>query len=191
MSEIGDPEMSTAIRKIYKALEAGDVDAPKEAGRYAEDNNGFKESAAEIVAYDVEGQKAFVINSEQSTVDVLDLSSPEDPELFTSIDATFFWTEAGGINSVAVSDSKVALAVQNSDKQANGRMILLDADTFAELAVVEVGALPDMVTLLPAVISLLTVPRLLTSTCGSPFPVSAIPCRIRLPPSTQSIVFLP
>ena len=145
---------TTTIYDIRSAMLGGMAEDSRparlrEVGRYADDGNGFDESAAEIVAYHVEGQKAFVINAEQSTVDVLDLSSPEDPELFTSIDATIYWSEAGGINSVAVSGSKVALAVESSDKQANGRMILIDAYTFAELAIVEVGALPDMVTFTP------------------------------------------
>ncbi|MGB0525689.1 MAG: choice-of-anchor I family protein [Flammeovirgaceae bacterium] len=103
------------------------------------------EGASEIAAFDPSTNKLFVVNNESdSKIDVVDLSDP------TSIpSATNFTVAGGGVNSVAVSNGLLAVAVEAEDKQANGTVVILNTTTLAEEATVTVGALPDMVTFTP------------------------------------------
>jgi hypothetical protein len=116
----------------------------------------FADGGAEITAYDRLTRSAFVVNAGAGTVDVLDLSDPASPTRVEQLDVGADVTaavdapgvEAGSANSVAVRDGMLAVAVENDDKQANGWVAFYaTADIAAGLAgVVEVGALPDMVT---------------------------------------------
>jgi hypothetical protein len=107
----------------------------------------FDEGAAEIVSYDADGQRLFVINSAAGTVDVLDISNPGSPELVDFIDVNddFPEGEVGGVNSVAVREGLVAVAVENDDKQANGWAAFYTTEG-EFLGEVEAGALPDAIT---------------------------------------------
>jgi hypothetical protein len=80
----------------------------------------FGEGAAEIVAYDAASQRLFVVNADAKSVDILDISNPGLPGLVDVIDVSTDIPDAGGVNSVAVHDGLVAVAVEHDDKQANG-----------------------------------------------------------------------
>ena len=114
----------------------------------------FDEGAAEIVAYDAAGQRLFVINAAASTVDVLNISDPTTPTLSNFIDVApdianaFSGSESGGVNSVAVHEGLVAIAVENADKQAKGWAAFYDTEG-RFLGAVEAGALPDAITFTP------------------------------------------
>ena len=108
----------------------------------------FDEGAAEIVAFDAGSQLLFVINANAKTVDVLDLSDPTNPNLAGMIDVSLDIADTGGINSVAVHDGLVAVAVEHDNKQANGWVAFYDVDG-NYLAHFAAGALPDMVTFTP------------------------------------------
>ena len=116
-------------------------------GRYS--SGQFLESAAEITAYDSASKRAFVVNAQSGTVDVLDLSNPANPiKISGGIDASSI--EAGvSINSVAVYNGIVAVAVQAPDKTDNGYVALYKASDLSKIIHVEVGALPDMLTFTP------------------------------------------
>ncbi|KJL41782.1 choice-of-anchor I family protein [Microbacterium trichothecenolyticum] len=107
-----------------------------EAGVYAE-------SAAEIVqAY---RDRLFVVNAQAGTVVVLDNTDPEHPAELFSIAST------GVANSLAVRDDGLGVvAFEAETKTDKGHLLFFDAnEDSAEAAVlgeVEVGALPDMVT---------------------------------------------
>ena len=116
-------------------------------GRYTDDNNGFAESAAEIVAFDVASQRLFIVNAEAGEIDVVDLSDPTAPTKISTINATANWVDAGEINSVAVKDGVVAAAVEHDTSTSNGMLQLYNASDLAFLGQVEVGALPDMVAI--------------------------------------------
>jgi len=103
----------------------------------------FDEGAAEIVAYDKNTFRLFVINADAATVDILDITDPTNPTLFTTIN-----TSDGGPNSVAVKNGIVAVAVENSNTQADGFVKFYDANGVFQ-SQVTVGALPDMVTFTP------------------------------------------
>lgn len=111
---------------------------------------GFDEGAAEIVAYDPAMQRLFVINANDSTVDVLDMSDPASLALLFKIDVTESLPDAGGINSVAVSNGLVAVAVEHDDKQANGWLAFYESSDGGNdgqfINAIQAGALPDAVT---------------------------------------------
>ena len=105
--------------------------------------------AAEIVAHDPFTKRLFVVNGVQGTLDVLDFSKADQPALIQTINSTTLWAEAGGINSVAVNNGFVALAVQASVKTNPGKVIVLRASDLSVAGSAEVGALPDMLTFTP------------------------------------------
>ncbi len=97
---------------------------------------------AEIVAHDPDKQRLFVINALAASVDVLSIQNPAVPTLLTSL----VFTAIGGVaNSVAVHDGIIAVAVEAVPKTSPGHVVLLDSK-FKTLAVLEVGAQPDMIT---------------------------------------------
>ncbi|MEM9450411.1 MAG: choice-of-anchor I family protein [Cyanobacteria bacterium P01_E01_bin.6] len=109
----------------------------------------FDEGAAEINAYDPDSQRLFVVNSDATTLDVLDLSDPTNPTLIGSIDATSF---GAGANSVAVKNGVVAVAIESDPSTDPGQVVFFDADVniasfdSASATSVTVGSLPDAVT---------------------------------------------
>ncbi|RZI97073.1 MAG: alkaline phosphatase, partial [Rubrivivax sp.] len=108
----------------------------------------FGVSAAEIPAFDAASKRLFVVNAQLGAVDVLDLSNPANPVKINVLDATAVLAGAE-INSVAVFNGIVAVAIQAPVKTDNGRMALYRASDLALLGSVAVGALPDMVTFTP------------------------------------------
>lgn len=112
-------------------------------GRY--ETGAFNEGAAEIVAFDKASGLAFVTNANANTVDALDLADPANPVRAFTIDLAAF---GSGVNSVAVRDGLVAIAVEADPKQEPGQVVFFDtAGRFK--AAVTVGALPDMLTFTP------------------------------------------
>lgn len=103
-------------------------------------------AAAEISAYDELSRRLFVVNGALGTVDVLDLSKPEAPAKLGTITVSDI---GGAVNSVATHDGLVALAVEANPKTSPGKVAFYDARTLTRLAVVPVGALPDMLVFTP------------------------------------------
>lgn len=101
--------------------------------------NVFDESATEIVAYDSATQRLFSTNSYDNTVDVIDISNPNNIQKIDS-----WQLYGGGPNSVACKNGIVAVAVEASVKQDSGRVLFYNA-LGTKLDSVTVGALPDMV----------------------------------------------
>ncbi|MEL6870464.1 MAG: choice-of-anchor I family protein [Pseudomonadota bacterium] len=116
-------------------------------GTYA--SGTFNESAAEIVAYDAATQRAFVVNANDATVDVLDIADPTSPQRIAAIDVTGAAPSLGAANSVAVSNGTLAVAIERNPKQDNGVVAFYDTNSLALLNTVTVGALPDMLTFTP------------------------------------------
>lgn len=107
----------------------------------------FDEGAAEIVAFDPATDRLFVVNSDSATVDVLDIADPTTPSLVDTIETAT--PGFGGANSVAAANGLVAVAIEADPATDPGRLAYYSADTLEELASLEVGALPDMVTFSP------------------------------------------
>ncbi len=105
----------------------------------------YKKSAAEIVSFDPETKRAFVINASSGKVDVLDLRDPALPSLLFSIDVSDL---GGDANSVSVKNGVVAIAVGAAVRTDPGYAAFYDTQG-QRVAVVQVGALPDALTFSP------------------------------------------
>ncbi|PWQ95217.1 choice-of-anchor I family protein [Leucothrix arctica] len=105
------------------------------------------EAAAEISAYDAETKQLFVLNNgedlDASRVDIVDLSTPATPTFVSSIDTSAL---GGGINSVAVANGLLAVAIQANTKTDDGVVAIYNTTSLALIDTADVGALPDMVT---------------------------------------------
>ncbi|ENU90654.1 hypothetical protein F971_03572 [Acinetobacter vivianii] len=115
-------------------------------GRY--ETNIFAQSAAEIPAYDVETKRLFVVNAQKGLVDVLDASKPEKPIHIAELSARTYLANSE-VNSVAVKNGIVALAVQAEQKKDTGILVFFNAKDLSFISKVSVGALPDMLTFSP------------------------------------------
>src|SRR5690606_3072229 len=105
----------------------------------------FAEGAAEIVAYDPDTKRLFVVNAQAATADVLDISDPTDRGLENTIDVTNYGAVA---ISVAVHNGVVAVAIEADPKTDPGAVVFFDTDG-GFISSVTVGALPDMITFTP------------------------------------------
>ena len=104
-------------------------------------------AASEISAYDPATKRLFTVNNEASAlVDVLDLSAFP---VITKLQPINVSALGGVANSVSVSDGKLAIALEATNKQANGSVIVVNTTTLAQIKQIAVGALPDMVTFSP------------------------------------------
>ena len=104
---------------------------------------GIGLGAAEITAYDAASKRLFVVNGANGSVDVLDLATPASPKLAGTINVSAI---GGTVNSVAVHDGLIALAVEAKVKTSPGVVAFYNAADLKLLSTVTVGALPDMVT---------------------------------------------
>ena len=108
--------------------------------------DGAALGAAEITAFDPASKRLFVVNGANGTVDVLDLSNPAAPTRVGVINVAAL---GAAVNSVAVSDGLVALAIEAAPKTSLGRVAFYNAADLRLLNSVTVGALPDMLVFTP------------------------------------------
>ncbi|MEZ0612188.1 choice-of-anchor I family protein [Fibrella sp. WM1] len=128
-----------------------DLDPIENAGTFREiasvDLGGT--AASEISAYDTLTRRIFTVNNETAAtpkVEVLELSAAYTINKLTPINVSAL----GGVaNSVAVSRGRLAIALEATDKQANGSVVIVDTRSLAILRTIPVGAMPDMVTFSP------------------------------------------
>ncbi|MEA5458125.1 choice-of-anchor I family protein [Arcicella sp. LKC2W] len=103
--------------------------------------------AAEISAYDPATNKLFVVNNGTvNKIDVIDFTDPAKMSVIASISMTPY---GGAVNSVAVSNGKLAAAIESVDKQATGKVVVFNTTDYKEVKTITVGALPDMITYSP------------------------------------------
>lgn len=131
------------------------TDEPTPEPIVAENPASFKEvasidlggaTAAEISAYDPSTKKLFVVSNDGGAkVEVVDLSTYPT---VTKV-KTLTYPNNAGINSVAVSNGLLAVALDGADKQGNGDVVIIKTSTLEEVKKVAVGAMPDMVTFTP------------------------------------------
>lgn len=122
---------------------------PTPVGLVIEKIGGFDGGAlgaAEITAYDPASKRLFVVNGANGSVDVLDMSNPSTPRRVGTITVAAL---GAGVNSVAIHDGLVALAIDANPKTNPGVIGFYNASTLQLLQSVTVGALPDMVTFTP------------------------------------------
>ncbi|PSF36829.1 alkaline phosphatase [Aphanothece hegewaldii CCALA 016] len=100
------------------------------------------EGAAEISAYDPISKNLFITNGSTNSIDILNISNPSVPSLISSINLN---TYGAGVNSVAVKNGLVAVAI-GSDPKTNPGTVAFFNTSGSFLNSVTVGALPDMLT---------------------------------------------
>lgn len=111
--------------------------------------------AAEISAFDPLTKRLFVVKNENEDVDgktpvnQIEIIDFADPSNMKSIGIISMAPFGGAVNSVAVHDGKLAAAIQDKVKQANGKVVVFKTSDYSKIAEVTVGALPDMVTFSP------------------------------------------
>ena len=108
----------------------------------------YEVSAAEIPAFDAASKRVFVVNALDGAIDVIDLSDPTKPKFISQINSSTVLA-GSSINSVAVQNGMVAVAIQAPVKTDAGRMALYRASDLTLLGSATVGALPDMITFTP------------------------------------------
>lgn len=134
-------------------------------GRY--ESGQFNEDAAEIIAHSARTDHLYVVNADVGGVDVLDATTPGDPERVDQLVLEDVWADAGEVTNVALradvpiegsdgngredgrSTDVLAVAVVAANPQANGRVVFYDATERSPVTSVAVGAAPDMVSFAP------------------------------------------
>ncbi len=123
------------------------VSGLKHLATYAS-NSPFDSSAAEIVSYDDCTDQLYVVNAQAKTVEVLQPSQTslsKKTVLDLQLAATAAGINIGAANSVATFEGKIAVAIENADKQQNGIIALYNAHDHQLINTFNAGALPDMV----------------------------------------------
>ncbi len=136
----------TAVHHVY--IKDNDTPVPVASNELFLDslstfqNGASGSNSAEIVAHDPSTQRLYIANSIGAKLDIVNFSVPTNPTLITSINISTY----GNINSVAVRDSVVAMAIENSSNpQDSGKVVFLDYNGNF-ISQVKVGAMPDMIT---------------------------------------------
>lgn len=103
--------------------------------------------AAEITTFDPITKRLFAVNN--GTLNKIDVISLADPSTISVIHSIQLANYGGYVNSVDVSNGKLAAAIESTNKQDLGKVVVFNTTTYAEEKVITVGALPDMVTYSP------------------------------------------
>lgn len=122
--------------------------------------NVYNAGGAEIVGYDPTSKRMFMVNAVAAEIQVLNMSDPANPVLAGKLDFKSYATTAGStpqVNSVAVSNGTVAVALADANPTAAGKVVLFKADVAvsstaaapAGARAMEAGVGPDMVTFTP------------------------------------------
>lgn len=102
---------------------------------------------AEITTFDPLTKRLFAVNNGATNrIDVIDIANPAAAILIHSINLS---TYGGYVNSVDVSNGKLAAAIESANKQDPGKIVVFNTSTYAEEKIITVGALPDMVVYSP------------------------------------------
>ncbi|WP_396587602.1 choice-of-anchor I family protein [Bermanella sp. R86510] len=113
--------------------------------------NEFDTSSAEIVSYDQSTDRLYVVNSQDKTIDILQLDENNQPSKSGTINLQSAATDAditiGAANSVVAKQGLIAVAIENDNKQQNGIIALYKSDDLSLINTFTAGALPDMVTM--------------------------------------------
>lgn len=101
-------------------------------------------NSTEISAFDPVSNRLFVTNADQDRFEILDLSDPRNIVKVDSISIA----SLGAINSIAVHNNVVAVAIEANSTMGAGTVAFYDTNGVA-LSNVTVGVLPDMLTFTP------------------------------------------
>jgi len=108
------------------------------------DPSGANNSTCEIVAYDPASKKLFATSAVEGRLDIVNFQNPQSPVTISSIDMNIY----GGVTSVAVKNSIVAVAAPSAVAEENGKVVFFDTNGVF-LKQVTVGVLPDNISFTP------------------------------------------
>ena len=100
--------------------------------------------SSEIVAYDKGSRRLFIANSITNRLEIVNFANPSAPVAVSSISVSAI----GGINSVAVQNGIVVVAMENANKVLNGAIVFFDVNG-QQLNRFPTGALPDAIFFSP------------------------------------------
>ena len=120
----------------------------------------YNQSGAEIVAFDAATKRMFLVNAVAAEIQVLNVADPANPVLAGKLDFKGYATTAGTtpqVNSVAVANGLVAVALADADPTKAGKVVLFKSDVAvtstaaapAGARALDAGVGPDMVTFTP------------------------------------------
>jgi len=116
-------------------------------GRYT---TGAGLGGAEISAVDSASKRLFITNGAKNTIDIVDISNVKKPKLIKAVSLTS--NGVTSIQSVAAKNGVVLVAAVMASKTAPGRIFVMDVNGKLRPGLangIEVGALPDSVTISP------------------------------------------
>ncbi len=105
----------------------------------------YDNAGAEIATYDPYTKRLFVTNDDSQAIDVLNISSPENPLLEFSIDIKPY---GNVVNSIDIKKQIIAAAIEPNSKADLGSVIFFGVDG-DYLNQIQVGHLPDMLVFTP------------------------------------------
>lgn len=144
IAALGCKKAGIPTEEIPEVIVNEDAGTFAEIGSYTVGGAG----AAEITAFDPSTNRLFVVNNTEGNnrIEVIDF---KDPAAMKSIGSIPVAPYGGLVNSVSVHDGKLAAAIESTNKQENGKVVVFKTSDYTEIKVVSVGALPDMVTFTP------------------------------------------
>jgi hypothetical protein len=114
-------------------------------GRHTQRPATYDGSAAESVTYDPTSRTAIVTDARNNRISYVNMANPAAPVVIRDIAMAPY---GAGVNSVAVRNGLVAVAMEDIVKSSPGRVVFFDMSGNFR-SVVTVGALPDMLTFTP------------------------------------------
>ncbi|GEA25967.1 hypothetical protein MiAbW_00507 [Microcystis aeruginosa NIES-4325] len=130
-----------SINIVTESASALNITRLSSLGNSTNATNNF---GAEIPAYDPASRKLFVTGP-NNRLDIADISNPASPIRLPSIDLSSY---GAGVNSVAIKNGIVAVAMEANPITNNGSVVFFDTNGVFKNQVT-VGALPDMLTFTP------------------------------------------
>ncbi|WP_430411786.1 choice-of-anchor I family protein [Kordia sp.] len=103
-------------------------------------------NAVEISAYCAKTKRLFTASTLYKGVLVYDMSDVKNIKKVATIDVSNY---GGNVNSVAINSGNIAMAVENTNRQEYGFIVVFDTEKLKEVEVHFADALPDMVTYSP------------------------------------------
>lgn len=113
---------------------------------------GGAAATSEVASYDPQTKRLFITSGIQNRLDITDFSNPASVQHISSVDLSAY---GSGVNSVAVKNGMVAIAIDAQNPQDNGSVVFFNTNGDFQKQVT-VGAMPDMITFTPDGTKILT-----------------------------------